>query len=189
MWKMNEKTEMEEVDFFARHREFFEKRAKDPAFLNEYKAALREQAQQRGYFYDKYSGNCAQSVLLAVQQLFHLEDKMVYKGVHFLAGGGIAGTCGALVGGLVALGLQYGRLEPELTRKHIGANLPANRLVEWFNAEFGTHLCEMITGVDKKDREAWMALVKSPEHEKCFKICGKVAAKVSEIISDDTLPI
>ena len=184
---MQEKDEMEDVAFFAKHREFFEKRAKDPAFLKEYRAALIEQAQQRGYFYDKYSGNCAQSVLLTVQQLFHLEDKMVYKAVHFLAGGGIAGTCGALVGGLVVLGLKYGRSVPELARQHIGANLPATKLVDWFNNEFGTHLCDEITGVDKTNSEAWMALLKSPEHEKCYRICGMVAGKVSEIISEDTL--
>lgn len=32
-----------------------------------------------------------------------------------------------------------------------------------------------------------MALLKSPEHEKCYRICGMVAGKVSEIISEDTL--
>ncbi len=124
-------------------------------------------------------------MLLALQELLGLEDEMTYKSASFL-GGGLAATgltCGALVGGAMVLGMVYGRGNP-----HDGKNPerggPAYKLVRWFEREYGHCLCRNLRQQHSMDKAALKAWDASGGHEKCFQICGKVAGKGAEIISD-----
>ena len=59
--------------------------------------------------YDKIGG-CSQSVLLALQEEFGIGDKESYKSATNLSGGiRQGGTCGAILGALMGLGLVFGR--------------------------------------------------------------------------------
>ena len=60
--------------------------------------------------YEELSVNCAQGTLRALQEEFKLEGYLVLKAASWLPGlASRRETCGALLGGLMALGLAFGR--------------------------------------------------------------------------------
>ncbi|GAG18326.1 unnamed protein product, partial [marine sediment metagenome] len=64
---------------------------------------------------DKFSG-CSQSVLGALQEEFDIGDMQSFKAATVHSGGFRRGeTCGALIGGLMGLGLAIGRGKMEDT--------------------------------------------------------------------------
>ena len=71
-----------------------------------------ERAAGRAHELMKYSG-CAQAVLAALQEEFGIGDAEAFRAASALSGGGVyqGGTCGALIGALMALGLAVGREE------------------------------------------------------------------------------
>ncbi len=61
--------------------------------------------------YEKENRGCAQSVLAALQDSFDLKDDAVFRAASGLSGGvGLTthGTCGALSGGVMAIGMMFG---------------------------------------------------------------------------------
>ena len=154
--------------------------------IAEFKETLVREAERRGYFYDKYTGNCAQSTLLTIQELFGLGDEMTYKAASLLFGGisGSGNTCGALVGGVMALGLKYGREQPNVERSHSKFQDIGLRLVRWFEKEYGTTSCRELIGYDLTDEKAREEFLASAVHEECFQRSGKVAGKVAEILNE-----
>jgi C_GCAxxG_C_C family probable redox protein len=101
-----------------------------------------EEIGKRALEYDKYSG-CSQSVLLALQEAFNIGDHLSFKAATTLSGGVArrGETCGALLGGLLALGLVKGRDDITDTQAYRDAMVPANQIVDEFKArlqqEFG----------------------------------------------------
>ena len=89
--------------------------------------------------YDKYSG-CSQSVLLALQEAFNIGDHESFKAATVLSGGVArkGETCGALIGGLLALGLVVGREDITDTQAYRDAMVPSYEIIE----EFQKHLKE-----------------------------------------------
>ena len=154
--------------------------------IAEFNEAMVRESERRGYFYDKYTGCCAQSTLLPIQELFGLGDKMTYKAATLFFGGvsGSGHTCGALVGGVMALGLKYGREQPNVERSHSEVQGIGLRLVRWFEKEYGTTSCRELIGYDLTDEKAKEEFLASAVHEECFQRCGKVAGKVAEILNE-----
>jgi len=69
-------------------------------------------AYELGFEKEKKFGACSQMVLTTVQELLGTIDDSLIKASHSLAGGGAGcedGTCGALAGGLLAIGSEFGR--------------------------------------------------------------------------------
>lgn len=87
----------------------------------------------RALAYDKYSG-CSQSVLLALQEAFNIGDAESFKAATVLSGGVArrGETCGALLGGLMALGLVAGRSDIKDTQAYRDAMTPANEIIDEF---------------------------------------------------------
>jgi C_GCAxxG_C_C family probable redox protein len=83
--------------------------------------------------YDKYSG-CSQSVLLALQEEFGIGDLESFKAATVLSGGvaRMGETCGALLGGLLALGLVVGREDITDTQAYRDAMLPSVEIIKEF---------------------------------------------------------
>lgn len=84
-------------------------------------------------------------------------------------------TCGALAGGVLVLGLVYGREEP-------GAQAPevlgkAKELHDWFVAEHGATCCRVLT------RGAPWGTPGRLEH--CVRFTGDVAEQVARILGAD----
>ena len=62
-----------------------------------------------------------------------------------------AGLCGALVGGIMALGILFGRTSPDDSHQKIYAM--SERLVRDFEKHFGSRNCSDILGCDISTRE------------------------------------
>ena len=119
------------------------------------KKKLREkilaEVQKKAFEYEKNYYGCSQCVLLAVQDVFGLEGEETFKAATGFAGGiGFKGSvCGALTGGIIAIGLKYGRdvqaflqHDPEKTRFKT-FNL-ARKLWKKFEETYGSCICRDI---------------------------------------------
>ncbi len=93
--------------------------------------------------------NCAQSVLLALSEDWNIRNELIPKVATGLGGGiGRSGSvCGALTGGVLALGLKYGTNESS-AEKRKEAYEKSSRLYKRFRTEFGTVLCKELIGYD-----------------------------------------
>lgn len=95
--------------------------------------------------------NCAESVLKACQEFFQLPGAEVIPKVASGLGGGMGrkgSVCGALTGGILALGLAMGRTDPKDTAARDRIYARARELYERFEREFGTVLCANLTQCD-----------------------------------------
>lgn len=110
------------------------------------KTDLAEQAYQIAFDLDAKYGCCPQCVLSAVKQTVGYVTDETIKASHGLSGGGALtgeGYCGALVGGLMALGAKKGRAADKLDKGRGMTNFNASvKLVERFRAEFGGTSCK-----------------------------------------------
>ena len=89
----------------------------------------------------KRSHNCCQAVLLAFEDLLPYDkEALLMLGATFGSGrGGMMGTCGALVGAEMALGL--------LSQKTGGMNGSSRRLFQSFEEKCGASRCIDLKGV------------------------------------------
>lgn len=114
---------------------------------------------------------CSEAVFTVVND--YLGNPMPKEAVclasGFPVGVGMAGcTCGALTGGVMALGLKYGRKVPGVETP--GMFEAAKKLHDDFKEQFGSTCCRVII----KDFEFG-----SPQHiEHCIKLTGAVAEMV-----------
>lgn len=139
-------------------------------------------------------GCCSQCVLAAIQDVLGGIDDAVFKAAHTLAGGGAlttGGTCGALAGGMLALGSHYGR-----DRAHFAQGqhfMPSYRLgkqlQDRFVAEFGSPVCAEIQkkilgkSFDLWNRDDFKAFEAAGGHlDKCPHVAGQVAKWITEIL-------
>lgn len=162
-----------------------------------FKAGFIEEVGRKALDYDKFSG-CSQSVLLSLQEGFNIGNTESFKAATVLSGG-IARrgeTCGALLGGLMALGLIIGRSKMEETYQYARAMGPALRLCEEFKKaleeEFSfeerleSTLCSEIQrkmygrSFNLNDEEDYKAFIEAGGHSDkgCPRVC-MVAAKVA----------
>ncbi len=69
---------------------------------------------------------------------------------------GAGGTCGALVGAVMAVGLVHGRSDPGDDRGPSAST--TGEIVAGFEAEMGATSCRDLTGLDLRTREGMKAL-------------------------------
>ena len=128
--------------------------------------------------------NCAESVLLATSQNALHEVELIPK-IATGFGGGMArngDVCGALVGGIMRIGLTAGRNSPEESSRD-RCYAAVDRFYSAFVKEFGSCKCRELTGLDLKTqggRAEYRARVHS---ERCTKIvswASRIAAEVAE---------
>ncbi len=151
--------------------------------------------------YDKYSG-CSQSVLLALQDAFRIGDVASFKAATVLSGGVArrGETCGALLGGLMALGLVAGRTDITDTQAYRDAMTPAYELIATFQQRlhqaFGfetaltTTLCQEIQtkiygrSFNLQDAMDYHAFLDAGGHSDagCPKVCAIAAMVTAEIL-------
>ena len=107
---------------------------------------LAEQAYGRAFDLDAKYGCCPQCVLTAVKETTGEVTDDLIKASHGLSGGGAlmgTGVCGALTGGLLALGARLGRDADKLDRGRGMGNFQAGKkLVDRFHTEFDGLTCE-----------------------------------------------
>ena len=125
---------------------------------------------------------CSEAVLLVANEYLEkpMPDEVVKLASGFPVGIGLAGcVCGALSGGVMALGLKYGRTEP--AAKTPGMFEASKELHDRFKARRKSTCCRILISKHTFG---------SPEHiQQCVAITGEVAADVVEILSREDIPL
>lgn len=141
---------------------------------------------------------CGRCALAALMQCFELGDKasadLILKAILPLSGG-IAqtrNTCGALLGGLMAIGMVFfpGRLE-DATMDDIRAAMTLGRqYYRRFEKEIGNVRCFDIREVglgrcfDTADPDEYDKFVQAGAYDLCSRVCGKAARLAAEFIME-----
>lgn len=137
---------------------------------------LRREAEQ---LYNSKGLDCSESVVQTINSALGspLSADALKMASGFAVGmGGMdqqGGTCGALTGGVMMLGLVYGRSEAFGSAPLVLAK--SRELREWFVAENGSSCCaELVRDSD------WSSPCRL---EQCVRFTGAVTAKVAEMIA------
>ena len=131
--------------------------------------------------YFKHGYNCAQSILLTMQQYYNLPESESIPKIATAFGGGIGrcgSLCGALTGAVMAIGLKHGTNEPIL-EKRMNAYLLAREFYKQFVKEFGSPFCRELIGYDLTNPEE---LEKAQASKMFEKKCSKFVARTIEIL-------
>ncbi|WP_277058635.1 C-GCAxxG-C-C family protein [Trichlorobacter lovleyi] len=106
----------------------------------------RIQAEQLALAHSESGLHCAESVASAITKLFCPDQAGIVCRMATGFGGGLAGSrqeaCGALTGGVLAIGLLCGRTTPEQDRETAYRISTAYR--ERFMARFGASICQTL---------------------------------------------
>ena len=141
---------------------------------------LPECAARAAYSYEQRVGSCPQCVLAALMDTFDIGDKFTIKAADALAGGtalSTEGTCGALIGGMLAIGLLAGRPYEDFLKgkKKRRVFAPAQKLYERFVSEY-----------DLRSSQDYIAFKQAGgDTDKCPAVAANVARWTSEIIIED----
>lgn len=122
--------------------------------------------------------------------MFEIKDEGVFKSGSGLHGGigGMHDACGALLGASMMLGLRYGLAEE--SAKSVKQDKPTQlvaQLYKWFEKEFGSVQCRVITaGFDKEvsntsTRELTEKEKLDGRHARCNQLAGETAARTAEM--------
>ena len=125
---------------------------------------------------------CAESVLQAVAEHAAIRSPLIPKISTGFCGGisRTKGMCGAVTGGVMALGMIFGRTSPDTPPDD--TYLKVRELLSTFETQFGSSNCFDLTGCDfnqAMDRERWK---KSGMANKCKEFTGAAARITAELI-------
>jgi len=148
----------------------------------------REASQFAGKAADYFSRdyNCAQSVLLAMQEYYGIRRNRLIPRIATAFGGGIGrrgSLCGALTGATMAIGLKHGTDKTVLIEKDKAYEI-ALKFYDQFAKECGSPFCRELIGYDLTNPEELEKMRKSKvRDEKC---CGFVKKAVEILIGLET---
>lgn len=155
---------------------------------------LIEEIGNAAYRYEKQYHGCSQCGLKALQEHLSLGDELTFKAASAFAGGvaRMGDMCGALTGGIMAIGLAFGRDKMELMSDQpqwLRAPELSGEFYERFRNEFGSVKCreiqESIFGryFDFRQAEVREKLFEAAGgYEKCPEVVKKAAQITAEII-------
>ncbi|MEW6513838.1 MAG: C-GCAxxG-C-C family protein [Pseudomonadota bacterium] len=129
---------------------------------------------------------CAESVVLAVADELGIESELLPKvATAFCSGmGRMCGTCGALSGAIMGIGLALGRSEPS---QSVQPSYEATqRLIHEFEQEFGGRDCHVLLGCDLNTPDGQAQFHEQRLGERCAQYTGKAAEIAARIISETT---
>ncbi|MFC1916023.1 C-GCAxxG-C-C family protein [Chloroflexota bacterium] len=141
---------------------------------------------------------CSQAVLSALQRCLDIGDGGAFKAATSLTGGVTQGTeaCGALVGGVMAIGLAYGRAKytegktAHEEHEYMESLLRTQKFCGRFKGKFGSLRCCDIWGVvrgpDYKKYDRFNTLESFLDHDKCGDVTGPAARLAAEVILEPT---
>jgi C_GCAxxG_C_C family probable redox protein len=129
--------------------------------------------------------NCSQSVLSAFAPGLGMDRETALK-VSCAFGGGMGrmgGTCGAVTGAIMALGLKYGKTKAEddaIRDKGYGL---VREFADKFDERNGSLSCRQLVGCDLSTQEG-MAMAKEQNlfELKCWKYVGDAAEILQELL-------
>lgn len=154
-----------------------------------------EKVYQLGVSYHKSCTGCAQCTVAALLEVMDMDNDEIFKAASGLSGGiGLSanGSCGALTGGALVIGLLFGRDIDDFPAPMAAATSYdlVKELHDYFMAEFGSCRCadiqEKLVGrsFNPGDPEDAAALLMHEIHERCASVVGKGTRKTMEIITE-----
>ena len=107
---------------------------------------ILKRVEESAYDYEKAYHGCSQCVLQAIRDHLEVGDDATFSSASALAGGValMGDSCGALVAGMMALGLVFGRRKIEDFPQLASSFVPARELYTRFREEFGSCLCREV---------------------------------------------
>jgi C_GCAxxG_C_C family probable redox protein len=156
-----------------------------------HKGKILDRVQRRGEEYEYLSHNCAKGSALAVMEEFGLGNIELIKALSPFPGFGMTGgICGAVTGGLIALGLYFGSddlLDYEGTGRTMTA---ARKFISRFEEQVGTISCpeiqeDVIFGSyldPRASEENFEAFRRAQGYAKCALLPGIGARIAAQII-------
>lgn len=163
----------------------------DPHEILSNRHLILQRVQRRGEEYEYLSHSCAKGSVLAVMEEFGFGNMEIIKAMSPFPGFGMTGwICGAVTGGLVALGLYFGSDDVMNYEATGHAMTAARKFIPRFEEEVGSILCpkiheDVIFGryLDPRgSRENFEAFKKAKGFEKCALLPGIGARIAAQII-------
>lgn len=154
-----------------------------------------QKAYQLGYGYEARFGACSQCTLLAVMDVLDKRDAGLFKASFGFAGGiaSLSKTCGALLAGVMAISMEFGRELEKLTtlseedRRHCMWLI--RKLHDRFVGEYGDIHCASVhqklfgRTFDQWNEQEFQEFLRLGGHtDKCTAVVGNVAAWTVELI-------
>ena len=148
------------------------------------------------YEYEAERGSCPQCVYSAIMETLEVGDSKTVQAADALAGGtalSTEGTCGALVGGLMAISSVVGRSYKDFSAGKGNRRVfyYSKRLYDRFIDEYGSPICKDVhkklfgRTFDFLDQEDYQEFEKMGGHvDKCTSVSGNVARWTAEILLD-----
>jgi len=150
--------------------------------------------------YEELFASCSQGTLLALQEHFNLGNAEVLKAATAMPGMALRGeTCGAVVAGMMALGLAFGREKPDDLAAVSRTTAACRKLCKRFETEFGSCNCRDVQhhifgrSFNLTDPREGMEFVKANAIKKCRLPAERAARITGELILEGrmkhTLPV
>lgn len=129
---------------------------------------------------------CAESVVLALADAQGIESELLPRvATAFCSGmGRMCGTCGALTGAIMGIGLALGRSEPGSPVQP--SYTATQRLIREFEQEFGARDCHVLLGCDLNTPEGQAIFRENRLGERCARYTGKAAEIAARAIAEAT---
>jgi C_GCAxxG_C_C family probable redox protein len=154
------------------------------------RAEFVEGVRKRAYDYDFNCHGCSQAVVQCFLDVFEEDNAALFMAASpFAAGMSMTGNnCGALIGGLMVLGVFFGRRSMGDGMEGILEGIrPARKLVKHFQGRFGTVNCRDLTQTDLADPVKADAYFNGGGLEECAGVTGEVAAFVAGLLYDENI--
>lgn len=128
--------------------------------------------------------NCAQSIVYAFSDALEIDKNLALKmACGFGAGmGRKQEVCGAVSGGIMVIGLKYGRGENDDRKVMDAAYIKVRELMDRFSEKYGTFICRELVGGCELTTEEGQRHFK--EKDLLQKICKPCIESVAEILED-----
>jgi C_GCAxxG_C_C family probable redox protein len=138
----------------------------------------KEQLSEKAVSFFKEGFNCAESVLMTIQDFLGLEMNSTMA-TGFGAGIGRKGSvCGAVTGGILAINLKYGRQKTEDKESIKQTYIRASEFYKRFEEKMGSAICYDIIKCDLTIEEGQKKFKENNLlEEKCFK-CVEVSIDI-----------
>lgn len=158
---------------------------------------LLEKVYQLAFKYEAERGSCPQCVLAAIMEVLDVGDAATIQAADALAGGtalSTEGTCGALVGGLLAISSTVGRTYEDFSAGEHKRRvfMYSKKLYDRFIEEYGSPICKDVhmklfdRTFNLMDKDDYAEFEKMGAHvDKCTSVSGNTARWAAEILIDD----
>lgn len=143
-------------------------------------------AQVRQSAEESFAGGlfCAESVLLALARAQGIESELLPKVATAFCGGmsRSCGTCGALTGAIMGVGLALGRSKPG--ESALPSYRATQKLIAQFEQEFGGRDCHVLLGCDLGSPEGQAMFRDDGLAELCLNYTGRAAEIAATLIDE-----